>query len=67
MADQHSSIIYKGVTYEVILDERGFAWFIDPFNNPIRAKTNLGQREGNIHSIDDAKRAVLVMLESSGR
>lgn len=69
MAEQKASVEFKGVTYLVTLDEDGFAWYIDPFNNPLTTKTSLGQREGegNIHNIEDAKKAVLIMLKSSGR
>lgn len=67
MAEQKSSVEFKGVTYLVILDEEGFAWYVDPFNNPLTTKSSLGQREGNIYNIEDAKKVVLIMLESSGR
>lgn len=66
MEEQISSVVYKGDSYQVILDKHGIAWFVDPINNEIKSRTSIGQRDGyKIYNINDAKEAVLTMLKCS--
>lgn len=61
-AESQDSITYNNKTYQIVLDNKGLVWFVDPkFPNQ---KNNFGQLKNHqIMSIDDAKKYAKIMLE----